>query len=555
MRRSVIFLSLVPILIIIFVFVIPYGIALHLAFLPANSETGNINFAYTASVTIWTVKQAFLSTCLALVLGLPGAWIISAKRDRFCLMLRSLCAIPFAMPSILVILSFVIFFGASGTFNGIVKTVFNTGIPFLYKPYTIIFAHAFYNFPVIMRLAGDSFYENRKIYSAVSASLGASDFKTALTVILPLSLPVIGSAVLLVFLYCFTSFALVLVLGGGPASSTLAVEIYRFASLGLDYKNAGVLALLETIICAFVFCVYLLLQKKDRISDSVMGDITRRPLAVKKQKKPAEIIFFAVYSVIVVILILCPLLSVPVQSFFSRASMGAKSVFSFYAFENLQEVFLPLCRSLLLTFFSASFVCVMAVMAASFLCETYSKNQCKKLPLIFIKKIMRIVIAAPLVSSGIVLGLGYLVLFGNSLYEFSVQNFILLILLHSVLALPFAFNSVYSGFSKIPSNIRNSAAILGCSPLKRIMTIEVPLSAAYLRSAWGFSAALSLGEMNVVMMLSGGRWETLPLYIYRAVSSYRFPQACAAGTILLFCTLFVLMISDLKKGDTCYYEN
>jgi thiamine transport system permease protein len=122
------------------------------------------------------------------------------------------------MPPILVVLGFVLFFGNSGWVNRFFMTALGTEegpLRLLYRPAAIVLAHGFYNFPLVIRLVGDGLSQTKNTYGAAAASLGASGFKTTLTILLPLSLPAVASASLLTFLYSFTSFSVVLVLGGG----------------------------------------------------------------------------------------------------------------------------------------------------------------------------------------------------------------------------------------------------------------------------------------------------------------------------------------------------
>jgi thiamine transport system permease protein len=154
--------------------------------------------------------------------------------------------------------------------------------------------------------------------------------------------------------------------------------------------------------------------------------------------------------------------------------------------------------------------------------------------------LFRFMAAAPLVSSGIVLGLGWLIVYGRSVSSFPLA----LLALHALIALPFAFNSISEGFRSLPENILNAALVSGAPPLRMLLTTALPLSLPRIRSAWGFAAALSLGELNAVMMLGIQDWETLPLYIYRAVGAYRYGNACAAGTLLILGLTAGLFLSE-----------
>ncbi|MDR2747765.1 MAG: ABC transporter permease subunit, partial [Treponema sp.] len=277
---------------------------------------------------LFTVKQAALSTLAALALGLPGAWLlgtvladgVSPVKRFFAVLIRALTGIPFAMPPILVVLAFVLFFGNNGWVNRIATAFTGASegpLRILYKPSAVILAHGFYNFPLVIRLFGDGIAQARRAYAPAAASLGASPFITALTVILPVCFPSFMAACLLAFLYSFTSFAVVLVLGGGPGATTLPVEIYRYARITLDFQSAGVLALTETLIALTVFLAYAFFNRGRKTGGrGAYGDAwapvsqdRRGPVQESGRRAFSGYFLMFLYGAAVLFLVLGPLLS------------------------------------------------------------------------------------------------------------------------------------------------------------------------------------------------------------------------------------------------------
>jgi thiamine transport system permease protein len=355
------------------------------------------------------------------------------------------------------------------------------------------------------------------------------------------------SAALLVFLYSFTSFAVVLVLGS-TASTTLAVEIFRYARVFLNFHNAGTLALVETLIAVLVFMTYIFFRRK---SGEIKVDVENRSPEEKKASMPARVLTLA-YGVFAAFFIIGPIGSVILESLLYRPSRSAseilsliwwKAVFRGGGLEALlrgDTILSALFRSLFLAFSSATAACVLAILGA-FSVKLLEEKGGKAAAAL--AGVVRFFAAAPLVSSGIVMGLGWLILYGGSLPPEA------LILLHGINALPFAFNSVSEGFRSLPSNTLNAALVSGAAPLRVLVSTALPLSLTRLRSAWGFAAALSLGELNAVMMLGMEKWETLPLYIYRAAGAYRYGNACVAGTILIAACGVCLFFSEWGKKN------
>ncbi|MDL2230097.1 iron ABC transporter permease [Treponema sp. OttesenSCG-928-L16] len=541
MKRAYRIMGLIPLAFILAAFVLPYGAALsqglaagHGAEVFSGEQLGSL-----WRVLIFTLSQAFFSMLLALALGLPGAWLLGSGSFKGRRLMKALSSIPFAMPSILVVLGFVLFLGNSGWLNNLILMVQGKSpesaapLSILYKPSAIILAHGFYNFPLVMRLTGDGIRDARRLYAPAAASLGASPFKTALTVLFPVILPSLAAACLLAFLYSFTSFAVVLVLGGGPGATTLPVEIYRYARISLDYRSAGILALLETIIAAIVFVAYLYFERKARAYGGEKSGRTQGSFQAEAIGRPLSKIWGGLYGFCMLILVLGPLLSIPAESFLYRPTRSALPAFSLHHWAALGGRVIPaLIRSLILAALAASFSLVLALLAAWAARMSEKKSAFHTL--------IRALSAAPLASSGIVLGLGWLILYGRD----HSRTLLAVILVHGISALPFAFNSIYEGFASISGNTINAAAAAGAGPVKTLLTVAMPISLGRLRSAWGFAAAISLGELNALFMLGFDSWETLPLLIYRAVGAYRFGTACAAGSLLLLCSTGAFLLSD-----------
>ncbi|MDR0554773.1 MAG: ABC transporter permease subunit [Treponema sp.] len=545
-------LALPPLGAVFFFFIMPYASAL-LTALPASggaADTALPERGWIIAVAAFTVRQAALSTLLALALGLPGAWLLGTGRFRSRGLIRAVTSVPFAMPPILVVLGFVLFFGNAGWANrllarplAILGEVFglNLGpLRILYRPGAVILAHAFYNFPLVIRLAGDGIAQSRRAYDAPAAALGASPFKAALTVHFPLVLPSVLAAALLVFLYSFTSFAVVLVLGGGPRATTLAVEIYRYARVSLDYQSAGFLALIETCIAALAFGAYLFFARKSgSINAAGTGDLGRRVLDERKGSAAGKI-FAAVYGLALIFLVMGPLLSAPAESLLVRASRSAAPEISLRWWRSLGEEALPcLGRSLLLAALSATLATVLAALAAS--AARIDRTGASSPGVL--GGLIRVAATSPLASSGIVLGLGWLSLYGGN----RARSLPALVILHAVTAFPFAFNSIAEGLRSIPQSAAKAASVLGANPPAQVLTVELPLTLGRFRSAWAFSAAISLGELNAILILGMERWETLPLLIYRAAGAYRYGIACAGGTVLMLCCAGAFLLSELGR--------
>lgn len=532
------------------VFIVPYGAAVFGNIFSASESAKAFERLFDPLLlkTVgFTIAQAAGSTFLSLIVGLPGAYFYSKQNTSLAKVLRSLSALPFVLPPILVVLGFVLFFGNAGWMNRFFTCLSADKEPVLrvlYRPSAIIIAHAFYNFPIVVRVVGDALIKARR-YIPVSAALGASPTKTLFSVEAPLCAPAIASASLLIFLYCFTSFAIVLTLGGGPGASTLAVEIYRAARIELNFNNASALAFSETAIIILIFLLYRFTEFRLRIHDSDNSTTSfciPYRASLKSSSPIKNRIGPIIYGVFLLIFVAGPLLSIALESFLKSGTNSHG--FSLMWWRSLaKSAGTSAVGSLILAATSASLCCLIAVLAL------LSRPRHGK-HLSLLGNINAFICSAPLMSSGIVLSYGFIRLYGS----ITVRSFWAVSLVHAVTALPFAYRTLAVAYDSLSSSLFDASTTLSANPIKTSFFVILPALANSLRSAWAFSAAISLGDLNAVLMLGLEGWDTLPLLIYRSVGAYRFGSACAAGCLLLIVCFLFFRFSDIgNKRRGSYY--
>jgi ABC-type Fe3+ transport system, permease component len=187
----------------------------------------------------FTAYQALLSTLASIALGLPGAYVLARFEFPGRETVRSLTAVPFVMPSIMVAIGFIATFGRNGVLNGVLTAVGLPRVELLYTLPIIVLAHAFYDAPLIARVTATAWESVDAGTAETARSLGASPQRAFLDVVVPQLLPAILTGALLTFIFSFMSFAIVLALGG-LSLATVEVWVYHRVQQ-LDYATASAL--------------------------------------------------------------------------------------------------------------------------------------------------------------------------------------------------------------------------------------------------------------------------------------------------------------------------
>jgi thiamine transport system permease protein len=517
-------------------FYLPIGSVLLKGFFPQGNFDASVFIetifsAYTLRILWFTFFQAVLSTIFSLLLGLPGAYLISMYTFPGRRIVRAASGVPFVLPPILVVLGFVIFFGNSGLLNTTLMRVFDLSEPplrVLYSLKAIILAHGFYNFPIALRLIASLWQLLPPSQEWAAQTLGASRRRLFFTITLPQLLPAILAAGALIFMFCFTSFAIILVLGGGPQFTTVEVEIYRLAKTSFDIPAAGALSILALVLTLGIMGIYVKLQNKLAFHQ----ELSAGPLRPRTYHRPSRMGYGGIIGYIgaMILIVAGPLLAVVVRSLQKPVTRAGELQFTLEWYRQLfgsgtrqfGRIALPAIRNSVLIGILAAALAVVVGTALSYLTVRYRLK---------FGRLIDTLSMAPMAISTVILGLGYY-LVARTLPDFGRGRIFMIVAAHSVIAYPFVARTVSSVLKKIPPSQLQAAMLLGASPGKVFRTVEFPMMLPAIAAAAAFAFAISMGEINATLIFSSSTI-TIPLAIYRMIGSYNFFGACALGTILV----------------------
>ncbi len=511
---------------------------------------GAFNFARIGQTLGFTFYQALLSMLLTLLFGLPAAYVFARFDFPGKKLLRTLTSIPFILPTVVVAASVNTLIGPNGWLNVTLMKIFSSNtapIQFVNSLGAILAAHVFYNLSVIIRLVGTAWAQMDDRLVQAARVLGASSRKAFFEVTLPLLLPVILSAAMLVFMFDFTSFGVVLLLGG-PQNATIEVEIYTQAMYFLNLPMAGSLSVIQLLVTFLIMLVYTRLGKKSA-STRPQADTIRKPSGRREN---------AVVVVIVLALIIAqvlPLVSLASRSFTRlEAARGERGeVQTGLTLDYYNRLFVNQRQSIFYVPPSAAirnsvYFGLITVLIATSLgtLAAFALNKPGKA-----NRWMDPVMMLPMGTSAVTLGLGFILVFNKP--PIDLRTFpILLPIAHSLVALPFVIRTMKPAIASIPVNIRQAAAVLGASPLRAWREVDLPLISRAVTVSALFSFTISLGEFGATSFLTRPEMPTIPVAIYRYLSqpgATNYGQAMAMATILmLVCALAVLLIEWLDSS-------
>lgn len=533
--NSLIFLSCAVFFTVQIFFILPYIKAI----LPAFNRTTAIQNNYYLELKpllktiFFTLKQALISTLIAALIGVPAAFFVANRNFPGKKILTSFSSVPLCIPSLIIALGYISTFGMSGLVNRFFMNTLNLKNPpftFLYSFWGIVLTQGFYNFPIVMKTVSDSWKETDTSQADSARLLGADEFRIFRTITFWQLLPSVISACIPIFLFCFFSFMIVL-LFGAKGCTTLEVAIYHSGRSTLDFKTAGLLAIIETVTAFIILLFYSRIENR---STQNKGIKLNQQICLKNINGFKEKISFTLFLLIITLFFLLPFFSIFISSFISRT--GGQFHFSLSAWNRLftMRSFLPSIKNTLLTAAGTSSLCtVTAFVYAAFLRLKIRQNNLllKTIPLL------------PMAVSSVVMGLGMSMLVKKG-------NIYILILAQTCLTWPFAFRQLYAHLIKIPDDTINASKLLEHNFCNTIFNILIPYTWRGIVSAFAFSFAMSAGDAALPLILSIPKFDTLSLLTYRLAGSFHFSEANASGLLLgIFCmSVFIAAEKTSQKG-------
>jgi len=462
----------------------------------------------------FTLWQAPVSAALSVALAIPVARAFARRRFAGRGLLITLMGAPFILPTVVAVIGLLAVFGRGGLVSAALGQV-GLGPLSIYGPQGVILAHVFFNLPLAVRLILQGWLAVPAERFRLAAALGIGPAGVQRHIEAPMLREVLPGAFLVIFLICLTSFSVALTLGGGPRATTVELAIYQAFRFDFDLGKAALLALIQFAICAVAAALAW------RVAvPSAFGIGLDRPLErwdaggrwLRLQDAGALGLAAA--------FLLAPLLMVVLR--------GAPNVAGLPP-----EVWRAAGRSLSVALGSTALCCLMALVLARAAVRRGGR------PGAALEGIGLMALAA----SPLVIGTGFFILIfpvaRPSDWALPVTG-----LVNAAMALPFALRALIPALRQIESGQGRLADSLGIGGLARWRLVILPRLARPLGFSAGLAAALSMGDLGVITLFADPGGATLPLQLYRLMSSYRMDDAAGAALLLLALSLALFWVFD-----------
>ena len=487
---------------------------------------------------LFTCYQAALSTALTLLLAAPCAFVFARYRFAGKSLLLSLATLPFVLPTVVVALAFASLTGKNGILNDLLRALFSLETAPIQLERTlaiIIIAHVFYNFAIALRIITGYWASVGFATEEAARCLGAGAWSVWRDIRLPLIRPALLSAGILVFIFCFTSFGVVLILGG-IRFATLEVQIYYQAVNIFNLPLAAALSIVQILSMLALMTVYTRQQRNLQLRLASSATIARPPRTVAEKLAVASCVG------LISLLLLSPLVALVARAVLAGGKFDLSNFLALTEKSRGSLLFIApleaIVNSLRFALLAMVAALILGIIAASLI------NRRGRLARLWDPLFM-----LPLATSAVTLGFGFIVALDEPPLNLRA-SWLIIPVSHTLVALPFVIRSVLPAMRAIPSSLGEAARVLGAKPHQKLLSIDAPLLGKSIAVGATFAFTVSMGEFGASLFVAQRESVTIPVVIYRllgdpGLASYR--QSLAMSVLLmLVCAGGFMLIERLR---------
>nr|WP_246300725.1 ABC transporter permease subunit [Actinopolyspora biskrensis] len=453
---------------------------------------------------------------------MPLAYLLARVRIPGKVLLRAVITVPFVLPTLVVGMAF--------------RALLGTAEP---SVSAIVLANAFFNVAVVARTVGGLWAQLDRRAEDAARSLGAGPLRTFGTVTLPALRPALWSATAVVFLFCSTSFGVVLVLGAGRYR-TLETEIYLRTVRMLDLSGAAALSLLQLAAVLAALAVAALARRRRESAGGVRA--AERPA---RNPRGAEWLVVAAGGAVLAAL-LVPIGALLVRSVSSRSGW---SLAGYRALSGTGD------GALGVSGWQAALNSLRTATDATWMALSLGVLAC--LVLISLRKrwtaeLMDTALMLPLGVSAVTVGFGYLITL--QLLPGDLRTSPLLVpFAQALVVTPLVVRTVLPVLRSVDERLREAAATLGAGPWRVRREVDLPLAGRAICTAAGFGFVVALGEFGATGFLARPEAPTLPVAISELISrpgELNTQMAYASCALLMLVTAGAVLVIESLRTDS-----
>ena len=494
---------------------------------------------FTSNLYMKSLKNSFIVsisvTLLSLLIGIPMGYCVARVKIPGKKLILSLGMLPIIMPSFVGAYTWVILLGNKGiirVFLNWLLSPLGVEVPSIYGMFGMILCMTLTYYPFVFQLAYGAFASANSLLEESAMLMGAKNGRIMRTITLPLIMPSLGAAALLVFVRAIGNFGIPAVIGG--SNYVLPTLIFFEVNGFFNINGACAIAVVNVAITAIVLYV-----QKYVVSRHEYETISSTHKELKQHEGKGARIVATIYCGIILVVSLLPQLTIIIMSFFTKWVGLLPEGFTFANYLRIPKYS---HRELFNSFFLSITATLLCAILGSLVAYITERKKPKGAALLDLS------IMAPFILPGTVVSIALLSAFsGNSAIRLT-GTYTIIIISYMIRRTPYVYSSVSAQLTQPNPSLEEASTISGASWFYTFRKVSVPLIMPAIISGSIMTLTTLLQELSTTILLYSGKTRTVPIQIYGAVQDGKLGEASALSVILLVVVFIIIYSTNSKKG-------
>lgn len=525
------------IILLLFTLFIAYPLFLVLQKSVIDPDTGGFTMEFIVKfferkyywVTILnSFKVTIVTTLLAVVLGLPLAYMLRRVKIRGNKLIEILVIISYISPPFIGAYAWIQLLGRSGIITKFINDTFHLNFGGVYGFSGIVLVLTLQSFPLVYIYISGALKNLDNSLNEAAESMGYSNMQRIFKIIIPLIIPTILASALLVFMRVIADFGTPMLIGEGYRTIPVLIYTQFMGEVGGSDGFAAALCTIFIVVTLVLFLIQRLVASRFSYSMSAL-----KPMSVEKSTGMKNI-FAHAFVYLITFLAILPQLVVTFTSFLE--TKGGQVYTGKFSLENYQNILFHKDPVVIWNTYKMGIMAIVIIVVVGVMIS-YLTVRKKNI----LTSILDIVSMFPFIIPGSVLGIAFIFAFSNKPFALS-GTVAIMVLSFAIRRMPYTIRSSTAIIGQISPSIEEAAVSLGASEAKAFTKVIVPMMMPGVLAGAIMSWITVISELSSSIILYTSNTQTLTVSIYTEVIRGNYGNASAYSAILTITSIVSLLL-------------
>ena len=480
-----------------------------------------------------SLKVSACATLMALAIGIPLAYFYQMYEIKGKTLLQIIIILCSMSAPFIGAYSWIMLLGRSGVITKFIESILPVTVPSIYGFFGILLVLSLQLYPLVFLYVSGGLKNIDNSLLEASENMGCGGIARFFKIVIPLSMPTIIAAALMVFMRAFADFGTPLLIGEGYQTFPVIIYNSYFAETGGNHNFGAAISIIAIVITAIIFLIQRFVNSKFRFTMNALHPIERKKIHGIKA------VLVNLYCWFIAALAFMPQVYVIYTSFLKTSG---KIFLTGYSLDSYKYAFTHLKKAIPNTFIIGALALILVIILAILIAYLVVRRSNS------INKLIDTISMVPYIIPGSVVGIALVMAFSKKPLVLTGTAIIMIIAL-VIRRIPYTIRSSTATLQQIPMSIEEAAISLGSTKLEAFFKITVPMMANGILSGAIMSWVTIITELSTAIILYNLNTITLTLATYTYVSRGNYGIAAAYATILTVTTVISLLIYMKVTGN------